>query len=130
MYTEFLNTNYLNTIHSAINMAPRERFMKDYDNISRKTNDEINECFLHKVVRLVKSDSTISLNSMIYEVPQQFIKKYITLKYNPEEISTLYIYNEKNERLHEIKRVDKISNSNYKRQELVSLYREENIDNV
>ena len=123
MYTDFLNANYLNNIHSAINMAPRERFMKDYDNILRKTDDEINECFLHKVVRLVKSDSTISLNSMIYEVPQQFIKKYITLKYNPEEISTLYIYNEKNERLHEIKRVDKISNSKYKRQEIVSLYR-------
>lgn len=130
MYTEFLNNSYLNTIHSAINMTPRERFMKDYSQLSRKSDEEINECFLHKSVRLVKSDSTISLNSIIYEVPQQFIKKYITVKYNPEDLSMVYIYNDKNERLHEIKGIDKISNSKYKRQEIVSLYREDGKNNV
>lgn len=130
MYTEFLNDSYLNTIHSAISMTPRERFMKDYSNISRKTDEEINECFLHKTVRLVKSDSTISLNNIIYEVPQQFIKKYITVKYNPENLSELYIYNDKNERLHTIKCIDKISNSKYKRQEIVSLYRNGGENNV
>ena len=86
MYTEFLNSSYLNSVHSSINMAPRERFMKDYDNISRKTNDDIDECFLHKATRLVKSDSTISLNNLLYEVPQQFIKKYINIKYDPEDL--------------------------------------------
>ena len=35
------------------------------------------------------------------------------------------IYNEKNQRLHTVKSVDKISNSKYKRQEVVSLYRKE-----
>ena len=79
MYTEFLNSSYLNVIHSAINMSPRERFMKDYDNISRKTDDEINECFLHKATS---------------------------------------------------KSVDKISNSKYKRQEAISLYRKESDFNV
>ena len=75
MYNEFLNSSYLNTKHSAINMTPRERFMKDYSNISRKIDNQIDECFLHRVVRLVKTDSTISLNNTIYEVPQQYIKK-------------------------------------------------------
>ena len=130
MYTEFLNNSYLNTIHSAIAMTPRERFMKDYSKISRKSDEEINECFLHKSVRLVKSDSTISLNSIIYEVPQQFIKKYITVKYNPEDLTAVYIYNDNNERLHEVKGVDKISNSRYKRQEIVRLYREDGKNNV
>ena len=130
MYTEFLNNSYLNTVHSSIKMTPRERFMKDYSHISRKSDEEINECFLHKSVRLVKSDSTISLNSIIYEVPQQFIKKYITLKYNPEDLSILYIYNDKNERLHEVKGIDKISNARYKRQDIVSLYRKDGESNV
>ena len=130
MYTEFLNSSYLNVVHSAINMSPRERFMKDYDNISRKTDDQINECFLHKATRLVKSDATISLNNILYEVPQQFIKKYINVKYNPEDLSQLYIYNEKNQRLHTVKSVDKISNSKCKRQEVVSLYRTESDFNV
>ena len=130
MYTEFLNNSYLNSIHSSIDIAPRDRFMKDFEKISRKSDEEINECFLHKVVRRVKSDSTISLNSIIYEAPQQFVGKYITIKYNPEDMSKLYIYNDKNERLHIVKSVDKISNSKYKRQDIVSFYREENDDNV
>ena len=128
MYTQYLNSRYLNTTHSAIDMTPRERFMKDYNNISRKSDDEINECFLHKTTRLVKSDSTISLNSILYEVPQQFIKKYINIKYNPEDLSQLFIYNERNQRLHTVKAIDKISNSKYKRQELVNLYRKDGED--
>ncbi len=127
MYTEYLNKNYLNTKHSAIDSTPRERFMKDYEIIKRKTDEEIEECFLHKVVRLVRTDGTISLNNMIYEVPQQFIKKYITIKYNPEDLNELYIYNDKNERIHAITSVDKIGNSKYKRQNLeeVNLYRKD-----
>ena len=130
MYTEFLNNSYLNSVHSAINTTPRERFMQNFESIIRKSDEEINECFLHKVVRRVKSDSTISLNSIIYEVPQQFVGKYINIKYNPEDMSILYIYNDKNERLHIIKAIDKISNSKCKRQDIVSLYRKENDENV
>ena len=115
----------LGTKHSAIGTTPKERFMRDFSNISRKTDIQIDECFLHRSIRLVKSDATISFNNTIYEVPQQFIKKYITIKYNPEDLSELYIYNDKNERLHTIKSIDKISNSKYKRQEIFNLYRQE-----
>lgn len=130
MYNKFLDNNYFNSKHSSIDMTPKERFMKDYANISRKSNDEIDECFLHKTTRLVKSDSTISLNNIIYEVPQQFIKKYINVKYDPENLSNLYIYDDNNKRIHTIKGIDKISNSKYKRQEIVNLYREAGENNV
>ena len=41
-------------------------------------------------------------------------------------MSELYIYNDKNQKLHTIKSVDKISNSKYKRQENnFNLYRQE-----
>ena len=124
MYNEYLDNSYFNVNHSAINMTPKQRFMNDYENISRKSNEQIDECFLHRIERLVKTDSTISFNNIIYEVPQQFIKKRIAIKYNPEDLSQLYIYNDKNERLHTIKGIDKISNSKYKRQEIVNLYRD------
>ena len=130
MYDDFLNREYLNMKHSAINMTPKERFMQDIEHISRKTNEQIDESFLHRVQRYVKSDSTISLNTVLYEVPQQFIKRNIIIKYNPENMEELYIYNDKNERIHTIKSVDKISNSKYKRQETINLYREEQSKNV
>ena len=131
MYNEFLNREYLNTNHSAINMTPKERFMKDIEHISRKTNEDIEESFLHRVQRYVKADGTISLNTILYEVPQQFIKRKIIIKYNPENMDELYIYNDKNERIHTIKSIDKISNSKYKRQEIVNFYvGEEGKENV
>ena len=130
MYNEYLDNSYFNVRHSAINMTPKQRFMNDYENISRKNNEQIDECFLHRIERLVKNDSTISFNNIIYEVPQQFIKKRIAIKYNPEDLSCLYIYNDKNERLYTIKGIDKISNSKYKRQDIVSLYRQDGDNNV
>ena len=130
MYNEYLRDNYLNTKHSSIEMIPKERFMKDYESIIRKSNEDIDECFLHRVTRQVRSDSTISLNNIIYEVPQKYIKKSIIVKYNPENLKELYIYNDKNQRKETIKVVDKISNSKYKRQELVNLYREGGNNNV
>ena len=84
MYTEFLNKSYINTKHSSIEMSPRERFMMDFEEIKRKTNEQIEESFLHTIKRNVKSDSTISLNAILYEVPQKYIKTTNTVKYNPE----------------------------------------------
>ena len=125
MYKEFLNNEYNNTRHSAINTSPKDRFMKDYSNLRRKTNEEIDECFLHRETRNVRNDATISFRDFFYEVPQEFIKKKITIKFNPSKWDVLYIYNDKNERVCEIKQIDKVSNSQAKRLETVSMYRKE-----
>jgi len=125
LYTQYLNSQYINKLHSAVNTTPRERFMQDYDNIIRKTDEQIEECFLHRQTRQVRKDSTISFSNMIYEVPQEYIKKHITVKYSPHDLEKLYIYNDKNERLDTIKPVDKIANSKAKRNEVINLYRQE-----
>ena len=62
---------------------------------------------------------------MLYEVPQEFIKKKIVIKYKPTQIDELYIYNDKNERVCSIKVIDKVSNSKMKRNEKISMYRKE-----
>lgn len=74
MYTEFLNKEYINKEHSAIKQTPRERFMQDFSNIKRITDDDIEECFLHRETRNVRNDATISFRNFLYEVPQEFIK--------------------------------------------------------
>lgn len=125
MYTEFLNKEYINKEHSAIKQTPRERFMQDFSNIKRITDEEIEECFLHRETRNVRSDATISFRNFLYEVPQEFIKKSIVIKYKPTQIEELYIYNDKNERVCSIKAIDKVSNSIMKRNEKISMYRKE-----
>ena len=77
MYSEFLNKEYINKEHSSIQQTPRERFMRDVSNIKRLTNEQIEECFLHRKTRNVRNDATISFRDMLYEVPQEFIKKKI-----------------------------------------------------
>ncbi len=125
MYTDFLSKSYINTEHSAIKQTPKERFMKDYEYIQRKTDDDIEECFLHRDTRSVRNDATISFRDLIYEVPQEYIRKKITIKYNPTSPEELYIYNDRNERECSIKPIDKVSNSKIKRMEKASMYRKE-----
>ena len=125
MYDAFLNKEYINQEHSAIQQTPRERFMNDFSNIKRITDEEIEECFLHRETRNVRSDATISFRNFLYEVPQEFIKKSIVIKYKPTQIEELYIYNDKNERVCSIKAIDKVSNSIMKRNEKISMYRKE-----
>lgn len=123
MYTEFLNKEYINKEHSAIKQTPRERFMQDFSNIKRITDDDIEECFLHRETRNVRNDATISFRNFLYEVPQEFIKKAIVIKFKPTQIDELYIYNDKNERVCIIRAIDKVSNSKMKRNEKISMYR-------
>lgn len=127
MYDEFVSKEYINKEHSAITVTPKERFMKDYSNIQRKTNEDIEECFLHRETRNVRNDATISFRDFLYEVPQEFIKKQIIIKFKPTQIDELYIYNDKNQRVCTIKAIDKVSNSKIKRSEKISMYRKEEI---
>jgi len=127
MYDEFLSKEYINKEHSSIQQTPRERFMNDFSNIKRITDEEIEECFLHRETRNVRSDATISFRNSLYEVPQEFIKKSIVIKFKPTQIEELYIYNDKNERVCSIKAIDKVSNSMMKRNEKISMYRKEEV---
>lgn len=125
MYTEFLENSYINKLHSAIKSTPKEKFMKDFLNIKRKTDEEIEEAFLHRETRNVRNDATISFRDILYEVPQEYIKKKIIIKFNPSNTNELYIYNDKNERMCSITPINKVDNSKMKRAEKVSMYRGE-----
>jgi len=123
LYSEYLNKEYINKLHSAINTTPRARFMEHYSNIVRKTDEQIDEAFLHRETRAVKNDATISFRDLLYEVPQEFRKKKIIIKFKPTNLDELYIYNDKNERVCTVKPIDKVSNSKIKRTEKINLYR-------
>ena len=130
MYNRFVNMEYNNKEHSSLGISPKERFMRDYEGIIRKSDEELEECFLHRETRLVRNDATITFMGNLYEVPQEFIKKTIAIKYKPSEFEELYVYNDKNERVCSIKPIDKVSNRNMKRAKNESLYRKEEDLNV
>lgn len=104
------------TRHASLNMSPWDRYNQDAKLIQYHTKEKLDEAFLHTATRRVNNDATIKFNTKLYEAPQEYIGQSITLRYQPD-LSVLYLYDEKKEIYHEIKEVDKVANSQIKRQQ-------------
>jgi len=111
----FLSKEYTNENHSSINMAPKERFLKDYDKIRHVPAEGLDFHFLHRKECRVYNDATIKLGGMDYEVPQRYIGSKIKIRYLPGHMSELFIYSDENKLLHTIRPVRKVENSKIKR---------------
>lgn len=120
-YHRFLDSEYNNGLHSSIGMTPKERYLKDFDTLRFLEKTVVEEGFLHRITRKVTPTATISLFNISYEVPQQYIGRTIHLRYRPEDMSELYIYDgESSKRLHTVFPVKKLDNAKRKRRANIS----------
>ena len=102
--------------------------MKDYSLIKFVKSDEIlEEYFLHSFERKVSTDSTIQVLGKTFEVPGIYMKQKITVKFNPHDLDVAYIY-QNGQKAETIHPVNKIDNSKMKRNSL-SFNRMEGINN-
>jgi len=102
-------------------MAPRERCLKDFDTLRFVEKSVVEESFLHRITRKVSPTATVSLSNVSYEVPQHYIGRTIHLRYRPEDMSEIYIYEgESGKRLHTAKPVRKLDNAKRKRRANIS----------
>ncbi len=120
MLNEFVN-EYNNKTHSSlckdgVTMSPKERWFKDQEKIKKIDNSQIEEYFLHTAYPTIRADSIAHIKKIEYEVPTKYIGKKITVKYDFEDRTKAWIYdNEK--KVEAIHIVDKIANSKIKRKE-------------
>lgn len=116
---DFIN-KYNNACHSSLEKenenykTPRERWFKDSNLIVKKDNNFIDISFLHTAYSKIRSDAIAYIKNHEFEVNMKYIKKKITIKYDPNNFKKAWIY-ENGELLEEIKEVDKVSNSKIKR---------------
>jgi len=115
---EFLAISYTNSLHSSLNQTPRERYLKDANEIKFIPEELLNFHFLHKVSRRVNKDSTIQINKKAFEVPQKYIGQRINLKYDPNKFEKAFIINQSNDIIDEIRFLDKIANSKIVRKKI------------
>ena len=95
------------------------RFQKDYNKIKFATShEEVENMFLHIDEKTVTLDATIRLGGKDFEVPQKYIKQCILIKYKPDDLSFVYIYDNKTKTLEKAYPLDKIANSKIKRKEI------------
>jgi len=116
-FITFVNENYNNHVHSVLNARPKERWLQDAKRIKYLPPDTLDDCFLHREVRSVAGDATISINKVIFEVPAQYIKQKINIRFSPGVLSEAYIFNEQNKLAHTIYPLRRVDNSKIKRQQ-------------
>ena len=87
-YIRRYNTGY----HSGIGCAPFERYQATKDRVKLPRSREwLEECFLNRVTRKVKKDATVSIDSISYDVPMQFISQKVEIRYLPEDMGSAFI---------------------------------------
>lgn len=118
-YRDYIVKEYNSKFHSGINDIPRNRFQKDLDKIKFiNSHDEIDKIFLHVEERTVAMDGTVRIAGKDFEVAQKYIKQRILIKYSPNDLSSIYVFNSKENTLEQAYPVDKIANSKVKRQNI------------
>lgn len=88
---EYMRT-YNTSQHSGIGCSPMERYLATKSRIKVPSSREwLDECFLNRICRKVRKDSTIPINSLSYDVPMQFISQKVEVRYEPNDMSTAFI---------------------------------------
>lgn len=124
----YIYDNYINELHSSLENTPNNVWQKDIDVINFLDSSRIDTSFLHTDTKKVRNDSTIQHNKQFYEVPYKYVKQTITIKYDPFDLSKVYIYDDNFNLLHVCNKVDTISNSKVKRKDNIDYSKIINVD--
>jgi transposase InsO family protein len=102
------------TIHSSTNERPIDRYKSDLARIKAASDSEwLDNCFMNRVNRRVNNDATISIDKTSYDVPMQFIRQKVEVRYLPDDMDSAYIYYENIK--YKIRKTNKVENAKTKR---------------
>ena len=119
-----LLSNYVrmrnNSINRDIGETPMERYSRHIDRIRfPKSHEWLDECFMNRSIRKVNNDSTVSIDSVSYDVPMQFIRMKVEIRFLPDDMKNAYILYEG--RRYPIRPTNKVENSRTKRENTPSI---------
>jgi transposase InsO family protein len=131
-FEEYLFNDYLKSPHSSLHdehnipISPRERFFQDEQRIVKVSQERLNEAFLHCFTRKVRTDSTVKINNVQYEVPYEYISKSVTILLDATEAEQAWIKPDNSSNRIPIKVVNKKDNAHVKRKQHISFSAQEN----
>jgi hypothetical protein len=109
-YVRSYNTSY----HSGIKTTPMDRFLSTCENVRKpKSREWLDECFYNRITRKVKNDATVSIDNVSYDVPMQFIRMKVDIRFIPGNMDSAYILYEGTRS--PIRKTDKVANCHTKR---------------
>lgn len=109
-----------NSVNRNTGETPMERYSMHIDRIRfPKSREWLNECFMNRIIRKVNNDSTVSIDSVLYDVPMQFIRTKVEIRYLPDDMKNGYILHQG--KRYTIRPTNKLENSRTKREPLPSI---------
>jgi putative transposase len=92
-FWRWLEEDYHRKVHSSLKMSPLDMFMSQFSRVKMVEDPKaLDALFLKREKRKVKHDSTISVNSLLFEVPPQFIGQQVEVRFEPEKLEQIFIY--------------------------------------
>lgn len=76
-----------------IGETPMERYQRGIEHIrSPKNREWLDECFMNRITRKVNLDATVSIDTLYYDVPMQFIRLKVEIRFLPDRMQEAYIF--------------------------------------
>ena len=93
-FKKWLHDEYHKKLHHGIDEPPMERYLKDLELVTPKhvDKDALDLIFYRTIKRVVKLDSTVSIDNKLYEVPSKYIGLNLELRYSPSCPEEIYIF--------------------------------------
>jgi putative transposase len=112
-FEHWLEKEYHKHLHTGIEETPMERFIRDLEKttIKRVSQEELDTAFQVTIYRRVKNDATVSIDSIFYQCPPEFIGRRIEIRHPSDNPQDLIIY-QNNKPLVKIKKVNPYENAN------------------
>jgi hypothetical protein len=102
------------TVNSSTGQSPMDRFLATRGKIRVPESDDwLNECFMNRLVRKVKNDSTLSLLNHQFDAPMQFMRQSVEVRFLPDDLPNADVFD--NGKRYPLKSTDKQANSKAKR---------------
>jgi putative transposase len=81
------------SINRTIDETPMERYQRGINHVKvPKSKEWLDECFMNRVTRKVNLDSTVSIDKIYYDVPMQFIRSKVEIRFLPDNMGGAYIF--------------------------------------
>ena len=112
--------SYNLSFHTGIQCTPFDRYQATADQARPVPSTTwLDECFLNRVKRKVRKDSTIQIDSVCYDVPMQFIGMKVEVRFVPNDMASAFILYDKEH--FPIRATNRVENCRTKRNNLPSL---------
>lgn len=115
------------SVHSATGQTPIDRYLADISHVKMPVSKEwLAECFMNRVIRRVRNDATVVIDNTLYDVPMQFIRCRVEIRYLPDDMEHIYIFDSGTH--YPVRRTNKVENSKTKRSNTYAIHYGGNAD--